>query len=213
MMDFRLPAIRARDAILGILQAAFADPELTGGSPDYQFQAHDPQGSPVWITTTAGRPAYPRDGRAKLIVVDRGDYIPQELGQLNTQYPGFDGTQTLSDIGHTSIYIRCEATTETGSEVLASICYTVLKVFRREIQREYDLVTIRLGGISAPLLEAEKESQPWVTVVTLNVGVQEYAVLTEITNRLNRLDILQPPVLPSQEAVVVASLDGLAAGS
>lgn len=209
-LDQRLPAIRVRDVILAALQAAFAREDLIGNNKPnpYLFVRNDPAQSPVWISTPEGQlKQAERDGKRRLVTVTRGDYIPSELHQHN--YAGgwhAKGQDDFKDLGTTQVSVQCQDGSETGSEVLASICYFVLKLFRRQLMEEYDITNLHVLGISPPIYMEQTPGQPWLSIVNLRVEVEEHARMLEISNRLNRLDIAGQ--LTQNATVVLASLDG-----
>ena len=124
-----------------------------------------------------------------MVTVGRGDYVPQELHLHNTQGRNWSDREDFSDLGTTQIVISCEAGTEVQSEVLASICYGTLKIFRRPIMADFDIHNLSMLGISPPSYSEQIPGNPWVTLVNLRAEVQEYARMIELANRLNTLEI------------------------
>ncbi|HSW51178.1 MAG TPA: hypothetical protein VLH09_13430 [Bryobacteraceae bacterium] len=192
-LDYRLPAIRSRDIVIAALRAAFGNPDLMGpGVPNpYLFNAKDPQGSKVWISSGAGRMgATSRDARRNQISVNRGEYTPQENHLHNMASMAFgSGSREFTDTASTTIMITCEAGTEVESEALASICYQVLKLFRQQIMQDFDIFNLRLVSVGSPMLMEGTPGKPYATTVMAQVTVQEHARMIEVGNTLNRLDI------------------------
>lgn len=187
----RVPVIRAADAITAALQSAFAASNLMGSDNAFRFNRDDPRGSAVWICAPDNVVKNERDGRRVLITVERGDYSPAELHLQNYAEGGFTSdTATFSDLASTTIYIKCAAGSRIQSEMVASVSYNVLKMFRRDLMREFDIHNIRLVGISAPLELNDAPGNPWLTVVSVRVDVQESALVTELTQQLNRVNFL-----------------------
>lgn len=208
-LDQRLDAIRVRDVVLALLQAAFGRDDLVGaegGSP-YLFVAGDPKGSKVWISTGDARVKHTeRDGRRAYITVERGDYVPHEMHLHNVQGQNFSDQQTFTDLGTSQIMIHCEEGSEVGSEVVASICYSVIKIFRRQIMADYDIHNLQLLNITTPVEQTTVPGKPWLCTVNLRVEVQEHSQMTEIANRLNKLDITAE--LNAVATQTIAALDG-----
>jgi hypothetical protein len=206
-LDKRLPAIRARDVILAALQAAFANEGLFGeGFNPFLYVPNDASKSSLWICTPESKNDFSgRDGRRSLITVERSDYVPQDMHLQNHIGGGFNDTLDYSDLGSTTLMVRCEAGNETESEVLASVSYGVLKIFRPQLMESYDIFNLKPVSISPPVRADDTPGVPWVTIVHLRLEVQEYAHMVEIANRLNRLDIDQ--ALANQEHLTITSLD------
>jgi hypothetical protein len=207
-LDYRLPALRVRDIILATLQAAFARPDLLGSDDHpYLYVHEDPARSKLWVGTPEARMKFTeRDGRRHFISVLRGDYVPQELHLYNAGDGNFSGRERISDLGVTSIMIRCEDGSETGSETLASICYGILKLFRRQIMADYNIHHLALQGISTPTIEETVPGKPWLTYVNLRAEVQEFYIVTERANLLNEVNISAQ--LSENFTRELASLDG-----
>jgi hypothetical protein len=93
------------------------------------------------------------------------------------------------DLASTSIFIQCEAGTKTLSEVLASVVYNILKIFRLDLMREYDIFNLKLLAISVATQQKDTPGDPWVTVVTGRMEVQEDSTTFQLANNFNKLDI------------------------
>lgn len=208
-LDQRLPAIRIRDVVLALLRATFGRSDLVGKDEQspYLFIPGDEKGSKVWISTPDGRVKHSeRDGRRGYITVDRGDYVPHEMHLHNVQSQNFSDQQTFSDLGTSQIMIHCEEGSEVGSEVLASICYTVIKVFRRQLMDDYDIFSLQLLNISTPAPQEQVPGQPWLCTVNVRIEMQEHNEMTEIANRMNKMEISAE--LNQIATQTIASLDG-----
>lgn len=209
-LDFRLPALRARDVIAATLQAAFSSPDLFGsGKPQpYLLNLNDPQGSRIWISSGAGRTeSSQRDARRIQISVTRGEYAPQDAHQHNFASLSFSsGTREFTDAGACAIMVNCEAGTEIESETVASICYQILKLFRQQIMADFDIFNLRIAGISPAMKFEDSPGKPFMTSVTVQVVTQEHARMAEIGNALNRLDI-QSHMTAVAETLPVVQLD------
>lgn len=207
-LDLRLPALRATDVFLAALQAAFSLPNLAGsqGNP-FLFVRDDPKASQVWVCDPEGRIEHTeRGGKRDMITVSRGDYIPSELHRHNYAGGSFsEGLTDYTDLVTTMILIQCEAGSKVRSEVLASVCYNVLKLFRRDLMADYDLTNYHLRAISAPVSQEDTPGSPWLTTVTLQLETQEHAQMTELANHLNRV-LIQEAVAENQKRVI-AQLD------
>lgn len=192
-LDFRLPAIRIRDVILAALQATFAQDDLMGEGRlnSYRFVRSDPKGSPLWICSGEARvDGSERDGRRALITVTRGDYTPQELHLHNSASGGgSDNARKFSDLGVCLIIISCEAGNETAAEVLGSMAYHIIKHFRHDLMRDYDVHNLRLLAVSPAQQIGTGKGSPYVCRVTIEVKLQEHAKMIELANRLNHLDV------------------------
>lgn len=207
--EFRLPAIRVTDVILATLQAAFSQDVLIEGANPYRFNRDDPKNSRVWVCDPDSRvDANERDGQRMVVMVSRGSYQPGETSMHNYAGGTFSGEQNFTDIAYAPIYIQCEAGNKVSSEVLASISYQILKLFRRRIMADYDLNNLKLLEISAPTKIGDATGEPWVTTVTARVEIQEHAQLTELSNRLNHVAIeASLEALTASRTITVASLD------
>lgn len=182
--DIRLGAIKAADVILAALQAAFAQENLFNGGNIFRFVRDDPRNSRVWVCDPESR-LQERDGNRSMIMVSRGEYAPQEMHLYNMAGSNFHDKRDYSDLATTPIFITCEAGTKTTSEVLASIVYNVLKIFRKDLMAEFDIFDIRLRGISPAQKHQDVPGEPWITTVTLTLQTQEQNHLTELANHLN----------------------------
>jgi len=180
-----LPALRATDIILAVLQAAFTSPTLLGSTNPLRFVRDDPKNSPVWICGPEGRTNSERDGRAQTITVQRGDYVPNELHLHNHQGGNLSDQMSFTDLAAIPVFILCEAGNRVASEVLASVAYNVLKMFRRNIMKDFDVHNIRLMSISTANPMTDAAGSPFVTTVSVRVEIQEYALLTELATHVN----------------------------
>lgn len=207
-LDQRLPLIRIRDVILAALQSAFADENLVPGGNPFLFVRNDVKASKVWICTPEGAHKYERDNRRGLVTVERGDYIPSEMHLHNISGMSFSGGQSdFSDLASTNILIRCQHGSETMSEVVASACYTILKTFRIQLMQEFDIHSLHIIGITAPVYQPETPGEPWECIINMRVQMQEFSRMTEVANHLNHLEIREALESLSPERVI-ASLDG-----
>ncbi len=186
--DVRLAAIKATDVILAALQAAFGQDKLLNGSNPYKFNRDDPKASKVWVCDPGSR-VDERDGNRMIITVSRGDYQPQELHFMNNAGSNFCDVNESSDLAQTPVFITCEAGAKTASEVLASIVYNVIKIFRQQLMAEYDIHSIRLTGITPPVETKDVPGNPWTTTVNLRLETQEHNQMVELANHMNKMDI------------------------
>lgn len=187
-LDFRLPAIRVRDVILAALQMSFAQDDLLGPGRQnvYRYVPGDPQRSLLWISSGENRiDGAERDGRRLLITVTRGDYTPQEMHLQNHAGGGFGGPTDWSDLGTCYIFINCEAGNETAAEALASMCYHIIKTFRPDIRKDFDVHSLRLLSISPATQVSAGKGQPFVCRVAVEVKIQEHSRQIEISNPWN----------------------------
>lgn len=188
-IDMRLPSIKVVDVILAALQAAFAQEILFDRIANpYRFTRDDPQGSKVWVCTPEERVGE-RDGKRMVVTVMRGEYVPHELGLMNRGTGGFGRDQDYTDLASSPIYVQCEAGSQIQSEVLASICYSVIKIFRKDLMAEYDIHSLKVQGIGAPVKQKSVNGEPWVTMVSLKVEMQEKVTEVELGNHLNILSV------------------------
>lgn len=203
--DIRLPAFVATDVILSALQATFATDNLIDGANPYRFIPDDPARSAVWVCDPESRQDI-RDGNRMIIMVERGEYAPNEMSLMNRQAQSFQNSSTdLADLAQTPLLVTCEAGNKIASEVLASIVYRVIKMFRMDLMREYDIFSIKVNGIGAPMQVVDAAGKPWRTVVSLRLYTQEQARMTELANHLNTVTINER--LEAQGRRVIASLD------
>lgn len=185
-LDLRLPSIKVVDVILAALQAAFGQDKLFSGiSNPYRYIREDPAQSKVWICDKDEREGE-RDGKRMIIQVMRGDYSPSELHLQNRALGGFGSPIGQSDLASAPIYIQCEAGTQLQSEILASMCYSIIKYFREDLMADYDIHSLRALGISPASKQKGVNGDPWLTTVTLKVEMQEICQVVEIANHLNR---------------------------
>jgi hypothetical protein len=182
--DVRLGAIKATDIVLATLQAAFAQDRLIDNTNPYRFVRDDPKGSKVWVCDPESR-LTERDGNSMMITVTRGEYAPQELHLYNAAGSNFEDEENLSDLATTPVIIQCEAGSKVLSEVLASISYGVLKLFRRQIMEEFDIHSLKVTGISPPVKQRDVPGDPWLTVVSLRLETQEQNLMIELANHMN----------------------------
>ena len=186
--DVRVKAIQATDVILAALQAAFGQDKLFNGANPLRFLRDDPKGSRVWVCDPESR-TDERDGNQMIVMVARGEYQPQELHLYNAAGANFDGKEDFSDLAQTPIFISCESGTKTSSEVLASIVYDVLKIFRKQLMAQYDIHSIKLSSITAPMKQKDVAGNPWITVVNVRIETQEHIQMTELSNHMNMIDV------------------------
>jgi len=189
-LDIRLHALKAVDVILAALQAAFAEERLIDGKNPFRFVQSDPKNSKLWICDPEGRTGFDRSGNRLLICVYRSDFQPQGLHLLN-HVGGATDERQYSDLCTTNVYIQCEAGNKTQSEVLASIAYQILKMYRGDMMREFDIYDIAPLSVSAPQQLANIKGEPWSTTVSVRVQTQESYQITELANHMNHVQIVQ----------------------
>jgi len=182
--DVRLGAIKATDVILAALQAAFGQDNLLNGTNPYRFVRDDPKASRVWVCDPESR-MDERDGNHMIVMVSRAEYTPQELHLFNLAGSNFSDTKDMSDLAVTNIFIQCEAGNKTSSEVLASIVYNVIKLFRLDLMKDFDIHSIKLMSISPPVKQKEVPGEPWLTTVTIRIETQESCQMVELANHMN----------------------------
>lgn len=188
LLENRLEAIKVTDVILAALQAAFASDKLVDGGNPYRFIRDDPANSRVWVCDPDSRVEFSEtDGNRLIVMVSRGDYVPSDLHLHNRGDGGWDGVEELYDHATTMVFVQCEAGNKTSSEVLASICYNILKLFRRELMQQYDILNIKFHAISPATANSDVPGNPWITNVSLRLETQERFRMTEIANHLNHL--------------------------
>jgi hypothetical protein len=187
-VDVRLHALKAVDAVLAALQSTFAQADLIEGDNPFRFVAGDAKGSKVWICDPEGRDSFDRTSGRMLIMVYRGEFQPQDLHLANHADGAWD-SKGYSDIGQTNVFIQCEAGNKTQSETIASIVFQILKMYRLEIQREFDIYDLKPYSVSAPSKQLGVTGEPWATTVSVRVQTQEMFRITERANTLNNLDI------------------------
>jgi uncharacterized lipoprotein YddW (UPF0748 family) len=181
--------MRAVDAVIAALQATFSLPTLIDGGNPFLFVAGDPANSKVWICDVESKIDFDRGGSRALITVDRLDYVPGNLHLYNYSQGNFSDQSELSDLGATTIIISCEGGNKYQSEQLGSIVYQIIKLFRRELMREFQLHSIVPLSVSRPSNIEQAIGGPWITNVTVKVETQERVKITEIANHLNALNI------------------------
>lgn len=202
-IDLRLPSIKVVDVILASLQAAFGQERLFNDVANpYRFVRDNPSGSRVWVCTPEERVGE-RDGKRMIVTVTRGEYNPQELHLLNRTDGGFGRPIRNTDLASAPIYIQCEAGTQVQSEVLASICYSVIKLFRQDLMAEYDIHSLKMNGISAAVKQKGVPGEPWVTMVSMKVEMQEICTITELGNSLN-MTVIRGELDKNKTRLVVA---------
>jgi len=189
--DIRLPALRAVDAVIAALQSTFALDNLIDGHNPYRFIENDPARSPVWICHAEARQQGDRAGNAKFITVSRGEYVPQDLHMLGNAGSNFSDTFEYSDLADTLVLINCEGASAIESETLASISYSILKMYRIDLQREFELHNLTPVSIGTPSRIPTAVGAPYVTTVAIKIQTQERFTLREIANQLNHVDIVQ----------------------
>ena len=186
----RVPVIRATDVILASLQSGFSQENLLGTANAFRFNRNDPKHSRVWICAPDNRVMSERDGASMLITVDRGDYTPGEMHLQNYAGGNMSDTTNFTDLAATTVYIRCEAGSRIQSELLASIAYNILKMFRRDLMKEFDIHSLRLLGISTPQELNDAPGNLWLTMVSVRVELQEFAFIAELSNQINKVSIV-----------------------
>jgi len=216
----RVMPVRVVDIILALLQATFSQAELMDGKNPLRFNRQDPKNSRLWICDPDGRIDTERDGRRMLVSVTRGELTPAEAHLHNVAGGDLHGTTEYSDLVSSPIMIQCEAGSRTSVEVLAHACYSVIKLFRRQLMKDYEITNIKVLGITPPQRTEGIPGDPWLCVVMLRCEYQERATMTELANHLNYLNIntsmkehlvaQQDPTKPELKTVdpVVASTVG-----
>lgn len=189
--DVRLHTLKAVDAVLAALQTTFAHPRLLGDNNPFRYVQNDPANSAVWVCDPEGREGYDRNGGRRIIMVSRGEFQPLDMHLYNRADGAWDGQKNFSDLTRTPVFIRCESGNRTETEVLASIVYQVLTYFRQDMMKEFDIHTFAIVGISSPVKISGAVGEPWQSTVSMRVEVQEQYQITELTNRLNMVEIVQ----------------------
>jgi hypothetical protein len=191
-IDVRLHAMKAVDGILAALQTTFAQTNLLGDDNPYLFVDNDPKGSKVWICDPDAREGYERSGNRMLITVARGDCQPMNMHLHNRAQDGsWNSPRSYSDLYQTPVMIRCEAGNKTESEILASIAEQILKFFREDLMKEFDIYEIKVNSVSSPGKIEGVQGEPWQTSVMVSVQTQEMFQITTLMNQLNRLNIVK----------------------
>lgn len=199
-LNLRLPVLRAVDSILATMQAAFSQDKFVDNSNLLRYLPDNPKESKVWICDADQRPEE-RGGNRMIILVSRGEYSPQDLHLLNDAGT-FTQSRSQSDLAFIPVYVQCEAGNKTQSEVLASICYHVIKYFRKELMAEFDIHHIRLLGITPPVKQQDVPGDPWISTVNVQVQIQELSVMVDIANHLNTTEILNQASKTMRERVL-----------
>lgn len=185
----RVMPVRAVDIVLALLQAAFAQEDLADGANPFRFNPRDAKNSRVWICDPDSRIDTERDARRMLITVTRGELIPTDSFQHNFAGGDMHGTTELSDLVAVPIEILCEAGTRTSVEVLAHACYSIVKLFRRQLLKDYGITNLRVLGVGSPQRTTGIPGDPWVCTVSLRCEYQERGTMTELANSLNYLNV------------------------
>jgi hypothetical protein len=190
-LDIRLHALKAVDAILAALQSTFARPEMLGLDDAYRFNRDDVKGSKVWICDPESKTGFERGTNRMLITVSRGEFQPLDMHFLNKGQSSFsDPTQNFTDLCRTPVTIACEAGNKLQSEMLASVVYQILKFFRSDLMKEFDLMHLSVNGVSSPMQVTGVTGNPWITQVSVRLETQEMFQLTELFNDVNKLEIM-----------------------
>ena len=190
-IDIRLHALKGVDAILAALQTSFARPDLLGVPDTFRYNKDDPKNSRVWICDPESKAGFDRGSNRMLITVSRGEFQPDDLHFQNRAQSSFgESQQNFSDLCRTPVLVTCEAGNKLQSEILASICYQLIKFFRQDLMTEFDIFHLTVSGVSSPVQITGAVGSPWVTTVTLRVETQEMFQLTQLSNDVNRIKIL-----------------------
>lgn len=171
----RIMPVRAVDTILAALQAAFGQDNMMGETNPFRFNRNDPKNSRVWICDPDARIDTPRDGRRMMITVQRGDLVPAEAHLYNYAGGDMGGTIDLLDTATVQIHVQCEAGSRVSVEVLAHACYSMLKLFRRQVMRDYDILNLHVAGITPAQRTEGIPGDPWLCTVILRCEYQEHA--------------------------------------
>ncbi len=203
-LDIRLHAIKGVDAILAALQTSFSHPDMLGVDQTYLYTG-DVKTSPVWICDPQSKDNFERGSNRMLITVSRGEFQPNNMHMLGrAQQESFSSvTQPFSDMCTTPVSITCEAGNSVQSEILASIVYQVLKFFRMDLMKEFDIFDIAVNGISSPIRATGAVGSPWLTTISVRLQTQEMFQLTELTNDLNKIKIVAQIKETAQSRVIV----------
>lgn len=181
--------IRVVDVILATLQAAFSSEVLIDGRNPLRFNRDDPKNSRVWVCSPEARLDSERDGRRMFVTVERSDYVPSEMHMQNYAGGNLTDQSSFTDLASTMVMVHCEGGNRSASEFLAFCCYSILKLFRRQIINDFDMTNMHLVNISTPRRQDGIPGDPWITTVTLKVELQEFAFMTELANHLNQLSL------------------------
>jgi hypothetical protein len=151
------------------------------------FVKDDPKASKVWVCDPESR-LETRDAARSIVMVSRGDYLPQELHLLNAG-DGASDQRDYSDLATVPVIIQCEAGSKIASDVLASVVYHVLKLFRLDLMRDYDIHSLKFSSIGPPVKYDDQPGKPWITTVSLRIETQEHSRYREIATHLNKAQI------------------------
>jgi hypothetical protein len=187
----RMAPIRAVDVILAALQSAFGQETLFNDTNPLRFNRNDPKNSRLWICDADSRVDTERDGRRMMVTVTRGDYSPAEAHLHNVGSQDMQGNVDYTDLASVPILIQCEAGNRISVEFLACCCYQILKIFRRQVMKDYDITNMKLLSISPPRRTDNVPGSPWICTVVARCEFQEFAVMTEMANHLNFMNIRQ----------------------
>ena len=190
-VDLRLDAMRAADAVLAALQATFALPNLIDGGNPFLFVDADPARSKLWICDPESKLSHDRGGSRAMILVDRLEYTPSNLHLFNSAGGDFDRTSEFSDLGTTVVVVSCVGGNKYQSEQLGSLVYQIIKRFRLDLMREFNLHSITPISVSRSTQIEQATGSPWVTTVSLRVETQERFKIVEISNQLNQIHIVR----------------------
>ena len=185
----RVMPIRVVDIILALYQTTFSMDDLIDGKNPLRFNRDDQKNSRLWICEPEGRIDTERDGRRMLVAVSRGDLSPAEAHMHNFAGGNMHGTQEFSDLVSVPILVQCEAGSRTSVEVLAHACYSIVKLFRRQLLAEYGITNLKVLGISPPSRTDGIPGDPWLCTVMLRCEYQERATVTQMSNHLNYVNI------------------------
>lgn len=181
--------MRAPDAILAALQATFALPTLIDGANPFRFVPEDPANSKLWICDPESKIEFDRGGSRAMILVDRLDYTPNNLHLHNNAGGDFNQTTEFSDLGVTMVVVSCEGGNKYQSEQLGSIVYQIIKAFRHDLMREFDMHSLTPVSVSRSTQIEQAQGSPWITTVMIRVETQERFKVVEAANQLNHLVI------------------------
>lgn len=185
----RVMPVRVVDIVLALLQATFSQADLMDGKNPMRFNRQDPKNSRLWICDPDGRVDTERDGRRMLVSVTRGELTPAEAHLHNVAGGDMHGTTEFADLVSSPVLVQCEAGSRTSVEVLAHACYSIIKLFRRQLMQEYDITNIKVMGITPPQRTEGVPGDPWLCTVMLRCEYQERATMTQLANHLNYLTI------------------------
>lgn len=178
LVENRLTSIRAVDTALSILQRAFAE--------HGKFNRNDPKGSEVWISDPDAAIRQERLGR-NLIYVERGTMTPRNLHLAQRAGGSMTGAISYTDAVDCDLFIHCEAGSKLSCEILSSTVYLILKTFRLAVMSEYDLIGIRSTSVSLPTENRDQPGNNWVSTVSVQMAIQEHALMVETANVLNKI--------------------------